>query len=202
VTVAIVAEAPGPGCLPGLAPILGPESRGRLQLLLVARAVRWALAAARGGQVALALAGEPAADVAATLPAGVRVLAGSRAGEALELVDAGLAPPLLIAGAVWPRLGAEHAAAAWADLDAGADAVFGPALDGGAYLVGFAQPAPELLALPGGPTGLARAMEVARERGWELGLLRHERALTGVDDAAAFLADPRLHPDVRAALRG
>jgi hypothetical protein len=47
---------------------------------------------------------------------------------------------------------------------------------------------------------MAGALEAARTRGEEIGLLRHERALAGVEDAEAFLADPRLAPEVRAAL--
>ena len=38
--------------------------------------------------------------------------------------------PLLLAGTACPRLGAAHAAAALADLEAGCDLVFGPTLDG------------------------------------------------------------------------
>jgi hypothetical protein len=47
-----------------------------------------------------------------------------------------------------------------------------------------------------------RALELARGLGHEVGLLRHERALATPDDAAAFLADPLLAPELRAALAG
>ena len=73
-------------------------------------------------------------------------------------------------------------------------------LDGGAYLVALAAPEPELLALPPAPAGLARALEDVRDRGQEIGLLRHERRLATPDDAAAYLADPLLGADVREAL--
>jgi glycosyltransferase A (GT-A) superfamily protein (DUF2064 family) len=192
VTVRIVAEAPAAACLPGLAPLLAPDARARLQRLLIARAARWAVAAARG-PVELALAGAADAALATALPRGVRIVAG--AGD--PVAGSG---PVLVAGAAWPRLGPEHAAAAWADLDAGAGAGFGPALDGGAYLVGLAEPDPELAILPQGPAGLPRAIEAARARGREVGLLRHERALADPDDAAAFLADPLLESSLRDAL--
>ena len=206
VTAVVVAEAPAPGCLPGLAPLLSELARVELQRLLVARAAAWAAAAAPGRAV-LALAGEPP-DGAAALPGGVEIVArpvAAAAGAAgAPLVreaarrfgDGGV----LVAGAAWPRLGPEHAAAALADLAAGAGSVFGPALDGGAYLVGLAEPVPELLGLPAGPAGLPRALEVARGLGHEVGLLRHERALATRHDAAAFLADPLLARELRAAL--
>jgi hypothetical protein len=195
VTVAILAEAPGPACLAGLAPRLDAAARRRLQLLLIARAVGWAAGATRGDRrVLLVLEGGAADDAAvvAALPAGVQVVAAG--------APARLPGPVLLAGAAWPRVGPEHAAAAWADLDAGAAAVYGPALDGGAYLLALAEPPPGPLALPAGPGGLGRAMEAARMRGEEIGLLRHERALADVEDLAAFMADPRLAPELRAAL--
>jgi len=108
----------------------------------------------------------------------------------------------VVAGAAWPRLGRGHAAAAYSDLRAGARAVFGPALDGGAYLVAVPDRATDLLSLPEGPAGLPRALETARTRGDEVGLLRHERELATPADAAAFLADPLLAPELRAALAG
>lgn len=191
-TAIVVADAPGPECLPGLAPLLGPDARARLQTALIARAASWAAAAARGRAV-LVLAGESTDALAAEPPPGVEVLHG--------VAPSRLATgPVLLAGAAWPRLGPEHAAAAWSDLDAGAVAAFGPALDGGAYLIALARPAPEQLALPVGPAGLPRAIEAARVHGDEIGLLRHERALVAPDDAVAFLADPLLDADLRALL--
>ena len=102
--------------------------------------------------------------------------------------------PLLLLAAVCPRLGAAHVATALDDLAAGCDAAYGPTLDGDWYLAGLAAPRRELLA--GSP------FAVAREHGLEVGLLRHERALRGPGDVAAFLADPLTPADVRAALAG
>ena len=182
--------------------MLDAAARSRLQLLLIARAARWAVAARARRRRLLVIEGEPAdeAALAAALPAGVRMLMGAGTGAARRAPRTPSAGRSSLAGAAWPRLGPEHAAAAWSDLDAGAAAVFGPALDGGAYLIAVAAPAPAPLALPAGPGGLARALEAARVRGDEIGLLRHERALVDVGDAAAFLADPRLAPELRAAL--
>jgi glycosyltransferase A (GT-A) superfamily protein (DUF2064 family) len=190
VTAIVIAAAPVPGCLPGLAPLLDEDARARLQARLIERAAAWAAGAARGPAV---VALEGATGNRVSLPAGVDVVDTS----ALADVADG---PVLLAGATWPRLGREHAAAAWEDLDAEAAGVFGPSLDGGAYLVGLRRPVPELLALPRGPAGLPGALEAARTHGGELGLLRYERQLAGRDDAAAFLADPLLAPDLRALL--
>jgi len=209
VTAVVVAESPVPGCLATLAPLLADAARAALQVVLVRRAAAWAVATAPGRAV-LALAGEPPAGLADRLPAGVAIVAGEAgaaagpAGAALVRAAAGRFGDgrVLVAGAAWPRLGAEHAAAALGDLAAGAASVFGPALDGGAYLVGLAEPVADLLLLPAGPAGLPRALELARGLGHEVGLLRHERALATPDDAAAFVADPLLAPELRAALTG
>jgi hypothetical protein len=245
VTLALVADAPGPCALPGLAPRLAPEARARLQLLLIRRAASWAVAAAARHAVLLVLGGGGEADVAAVLPRGVTVLrveggAGGVAGgtearaerdargaaggvEAaadrgmLRLVRAAAeqahSGPFVATAIALPRLGPEHVAAAWADLDAGVRVVFGPTLEGGAYLVGLADVAaeldarhgevlPGLLAPPGGPAGLGSAFETAHGGGDVVGLLRHERALVTPQDVTAFLADPLLDAELRAALTG
>jgi hypothetical protein len=220
VTAVVVAEAPAPGCLPGLSDLLDAEGRIRLQRALIRRAARWAAAAARGRAI-LVLAGEAGSarlaggprDGGAGDPFG---LAGDPDGALWTAVVSGpsenlsalvqnavqASGPLVVAGAAWPRLGPWHASGAWADLDAGIGAVFGPALDGGAYLVALAAPERELLGLPARPAGLMRSVEAARAHGHEVGLLRHERGLVTGDDAAAFLADPLLDPELRAALGG
>jgi hypothetical protein len=230
-TVVVLADAPDGECLPGLADLLAGDARARLQRLLVRRAAAWAAAAAPG-RVVLAVAGGGSEGLGIELPTGIAVVAsrGSSAGPgSATLVEAARAAagssgpvagpgsatpveaaragaggpgPLVLAGAAWPRVGAGHAAGALEDLAAGAAMVFGPALDGGAYLVALAPPLPARIELPAGPAGLPRALEAARGSGREIGLLRHERALAGPDDAAAFLADPLLAPELRAALRG
>jgi glycosyltransferase A (GT-A) superfamily protein (DUF2064 family) len=112
-----------------------------------------------------------------------------------EALPEALGPgPLLLLAAICPRLGAEHVGTALADLAAGCDAAYGPTLDGDWYLAGLAAPRRELL--------IGSPFAVAREHGLEVGLLRHERALRGPGDVAAFLADPLTPADVRGVLAG
>ena len=103
-----------------------------------------------------------------------------------------------------PRFRAAHAAGALGDLAAGCDVVFGPAIDGGLYLVGISRPLPELFALPE-QTWRHDAMGVAltaiRDVGYEVGILRAERALHRPADLRAALADPLLPGDMATILR-
>jgi glycosyltransferase A (GT-A) superfamily protein (DUF2064 family) len=109
---------------------------------------------------------------------------------------------------VWPvlaQLRAEHASGALEDLASGADLVLGPVIDGGLYLLGLARPLGELLDLPDeawlGRDAMPVALAAASESGLEVGLLRAERALRGLADVGAALADP-LTPGPIAALLG
>jgi glycosyltransferase A (GT-A) superfamily protein (DUF2064 family) len=92
------------------------------------------------------------------------------------------------------------------DLSEGADASFGPGMDGGWYLVALARPHDALLALLDeaidGPDVMGRTLSVATEARLEVGLLRMERLLRGPGDALALGADPLTPADVRSALRG
>lgn len=112
--------------------------------------------------------------------------------------------PLLLVGVGVVRLGPDHAADALSDLAAGSDVSFGPANDGGYYLLALARPLPELFEIPaeawGGPLVLPRTLEIASKLGLEGGLLRMERELARPEDAAALLADPLTPPEVRALL--
>jgi rSAM/selenodomain-associated transferase 1 len=202
-----MARAPEPGrCKTRLEPLLGPDGCARLQAVLLRRAAAWAADVADGAFVAYD--GDRAA-VAACVPEGVRLLPqrGEDFGERLRnaVADAFAGAPLLVVGTDLPRLGAEHAVAAFADLAAGADVTLGPAADGGYYLIGLAAPRPELFALPaeawGGPTVLPRTLAAAHELGLEVGMLRMERDLDTPRDARALLADPLTPAEVAAALR-
>jgi glycosyltransferase A (GT-A) superfamily protein (DUF2064 family) len=108
---------------------------------------------------------------------------------------------------VWPdlpRFRVAHAAGALEDLSSGCDVVLGPAIDGGLYLVGIARPLPELFALPEQTWRgdvMAVALTAIRDVGYEVGILRAERALHRPADVRAALADPLLPGDVARILR-
>ena len=206
----MLADAPrSPAALAALDPLLGAQGRARLQAALLALAAGWAAAVTPGrATIAVEPAGA-AADVAALTP-GVRVepQAGGHPGERVAAAVAAAfdrhGGPVLVAGAGVPRLSPAHAAAALGDLAGGAEASFGPAMDGGWYLTALAAPRPELFDLAAevwqGPVVMARTLEVAQRLGMEVGLLRMERRLVTAGDARALLADPLTPPAVRAAL--
>jgi hypothetical protein len=112
--------------------------------------------------------------------------------------------PLLVAAAEAPRLTLAHAQAALGDLADGADATFGPAMDGGWYLAGLAHPHAAVLALLEeaieGEDVMGRTLGVALEAHLEVGLLRMERLLRTARDAAALRIDPLVPERVRRAL--
>jgi rSAM/selenodomain-associated transferase 2 len=96
------------------------------------------------------------------------------------------------------RLTAEHATEALERLEH-ADVVFGPALDGGYYLVGHKRPEPALFDLPpqgwGGPDVLDRSLAAAHAAGLTTALIRQERDLDTPEDADALRdQDPELAP--------
>jgi glycosyltransferase A (GT-A) superfamily protein (DUF2064 family) len=201
----VVARAPSPAAKPELVPLLGAERCAALQALLLRRAAAWAAEVAPG---AAFVAVEGAlAEVTALLPPGVTAFPQQR-GEPSAVLAAAIARvgrgPLLIAGTDCPRLGAAHARAALADIDAGCAVVIGATLEGGWYLAGLREPRAELLTVApeawqrGG--GIALVLRRAAELGAEVGMLSHERLLATPADAAAMLADPLLPDELRAAL--
>lgn len=127
-----------------------------------------------------------------------------QAGESLSAVAsrafAAGGGPLLIARpelAVWRPL---HGQSALSDLADGCGVAIGPMFDGGFYLVGLAEPRPELLELRHGPDALNQAFAAAHAAGIEVGLLRTERGLRSTADVAAAVADPLLDEELRAIL--
>lgn len=202
--VLVIASAPRAGAVKrALEPLLGPAGCAALQAVLIRRAAAWAVQVAPGTAFFAVAGGANADEVRALLPRGVRAFAADGATEDERLADAVARigrGPLLVAGSDCPRLGPAHAAAALGDLAAGCDAVFGATLEGGWYLAGLREPRAELLSAAAPTSGFGAVLQRAAELGAEVGLLRHERLLLTPADAAAFLADPILPRDVRAAL--
>jgi glycosyltransferase A (GT-A) superfamily protein (DUF2064 family) len=115
------------------------------------------------------------------------------------------AGPVLVASVLAPRLTAVHARLALVDLDGGAQATFGPGMDGGWYLAGLREPHEALLELLGervaGADVMARLLAVSAAADLEVGVLRMERLLGSARDVAALQADPLTPERVRTALR-
>lgn len=208
----VMAKAPRVGEVKTrLEPLLGAEGCARLQALLLARAARWAVDVAPGAAFVAFTPEESLAEVGALVPAGTDLFAqegadlGARLAAATARAFAMHDGPLLTVGTDLATLEPRHAAAALDDLADGIDVTFGPAFDGGYYLIGLREPHPEVFALPseawGGPRVLQLSLQAAAEAGLSLGMLRGERDLDTPADARAALADPRFPDDIAAALR-
>ena len=194
--ILVMAKAPVPGRVKTrLEPVFTAAECAEIQEALIDRTLRWALEVAPEATV-LALDG-PQIDV----PAGVRTIPqnGAELGERLGNATAEAFPetggPLLVVG-VDTRLTPAHAEAARAQLGAGAEAVFGPAVDGGYYLLGLARPMPELFAVDPGEWGGERVLELSLAAAWAAGhrtaLIHPERDLDTPADAAALEDDPEI----------
>jgi len=112
--------------------------------------------------------------------------------------------PLLVIGTDMPLLGRADAETAERALAGGADAVFGPAADGGYWLVGLRAPHPAVFELRddwGGPRVLERSLALAAGLGLRTELLDERRDLDDPGDARALLARPDLPARVAALLR-
>jgi rSAM/selenodomain-associated transferase 1 len=207
--VVVMAKAPRAGlCKTRLEPLLGAEGCARLQAALVRRAAAWAAAA---GEAFVAFTpGDAREEIAALAPGATLVeQSGGDLGERLAGVTAAVSErhdgPLMLVGVDTPQLGPFHAESALDDLRGGVDVTFGPAADGGYYLVGMREPHPEVFALPsetwGGPEVFARSMAAAHQAGLSFGMLRAERDLDDEDDVRAFLVDPLTPPEIAELLR-
>jgi hypothetical protein len=206
-----MAKAPRPGSVKTrLEPMLGAEGCARLQAALIEAAAAWASEAAPGrAWVAYGPDGAREEELRPHLPGGVRSFPdcagdlGDRLAAATSRVLNGCPEPLLVVGTDMPTLSRAHAREAEAVLRGGADVVFGPALDGGYWMVGLARPCPDLFELGGawgGPHVLERSLEIAAARGLRAELLGAERDLDDASDARALAGHPRLPAPVAAAL--
>lgn len=211
--VVVMSKAPRPGAVKTrLGPQLGPIRCAELQAVLLGRAVATALASAPGRVVVAVDPPAAVPEVAARLPASLEVIAqaGTNIGERMAAAagyafDAGCRPVVVI-GTDVPRLRPGHLLGARGMLGSGKDVVFGPALDGGYYLVGLSAPSHAVFAIDaaswGGPLVLRASTAAADAAGLTTGFLEPLRDLDTPEDAAAHLASPDLSPEIRRALRG
>jgi glycosyltransferase A (GT-A) superfamily protein (DUF2064 family) len=201
-TVVLMVRAPRRGEVRrALEPLLGASGCVALQSALIAQAAAWAHQVAPG---AVHVAHDPPdaapelrrlVGEAAMFPQNGEGIAGRLADAAARIFSQRRGPVLV----VWPdlpRLRPEHAVAALDDLANGCDVVLGPTFDGGFYMVGLSRPLPSLFALPEGSwrgsDAIALGLAAAADAGFEVGILRAERALHRPADIRAALADPTL----------
>lgn len=206
----VIAKAPRPGlCKTRLEPLLGADGCARLQAVLVRRAASWAAAV---GDVYVAFTPADAREEMAALAPGATLIEqadgdlGDRLAAAIaEVLAARGGGPVVLVGVDTPQLDASHAEAALDDLRAGVDVTFGPATDGGYYLVGMSEPHPEVFDLPseawGGSEVFGLTLAAAAGAGLSLGMLRSERDLDDASDVRAFLADPLMPGELAELLR-
>lgn len=209
-TVVVMAKAPTPGAVKTrLQPLLGAAGCARLQVVLIQQVVAVARALAPG-QTWVAVDPPAGMEAVAALAPGAGVLCqargdlGQRMAAAAKEVHARGPGPVLVVGTDIPTLSPEILTTAAAMLDADHDVVFGPAVDGGYYLVGMTRPRPELFALPpelwGGPGVLAASLDAAARTRLRVGMLPELSDLDTPADAAALLADPASPRDIAALL--
>ena len=197
--VIVIAEAPVPGRLkPRLAPPLRPRDAALVAEAALADTLHVVATAAVNRRV-IALDGAPGD----WLPAGFRVI-GQRGGGlderlAAAFADAYAAAPLsmVLIGMDTPQVTAGMLSDAVASLESGeADAVFGPATDGGCWLIGLRRPDRSLLA--GVPMSAPQAGRVLLERLAGAGLrVALAPRLTGVDTFDGAEQVTREIPDSR-----
>lgn len=210
--ILVMARAPRPGrTKTRLEPMLGPAGCAQLQAVLIARAAATACQAAPGAVHFVLDPPGSAGEVGALLPSGVAVFEqcgndlGQRMAHAVARVHAEHGGPIVVIGTDIPALTADHLRAALALLEGGADAVFGPAFDGGYYLVAVHRPVAALFDLDpvlwGGSMVLAASLTAARAARLRVSLLARLRDLDTPADALALLVDGGLPVEIERVLR-
>ncbi len=202
----VMAKAPRPGAVKTrLSPLLGPLGCAALQAALISEAARWAVEVAPGAAyLAYGPDGAREEELRPHVPDAIELFPdgagdlGDRLAYATGRILRERTGPLLVVGTDMPLLSRAHANDAGQAL-AAADVCFGPALDGGYWLVGLSRPCPQLFALGsawGGADVLERSLELAWRAGLTVALLRTERDLDDADDARALLGEEALAPRI------
>jgi hypothetical protein len=163
--VIVIAEAPVPGLVrAGLTPPLRPEAAALVEAAALADTLD-VVAATRAARRVIALDGAPGP----WLPRGFDVISQRGGGPderlAAAFADAHAAAPLpmVLIGTDTPQVTMDMLADAVASLESGeADAVFGPATNGGFWLLGLRRPDRSLLA--GAPMSSPEAGRIVLER--------------------------------------
>lgn len=205
--VLVMAKVPRPGSVKTrLAPLLGHEHCARLQALLIRRATELACSVAAGATYVAFDPADGEAEIARLVPDKVILFPqigahlGERLAAATRHVFAARSGPLVVIGTDIPLLAPDHLYGAIGKLETGLDTVFGPADDGGYYLVGMARSTPLLFAIDpelwGGPRVLMASLERVRTTGMSTSLLGPLRDLDTIEDARALLLEPELPGDV------
>lgn len=121
---------------------------------------------------------------------------GERMALAVEEAFAGGARRAVVIGADCPALSAGRIRSAFRELAGAADAVFGPAVDGGFYLAGLGAPAPRLFSDIewSAPSVLSEVLSRCRREGMTYALLPVESDVDTADDLAALGRWVRTHP--------
>ncbi len=176
-----------------LEPLLGPGGCARLQVELI----RHTLAVVPAG-THVACDGPVDAGEHPTF-----AQHGGHLGERLTHAVDRVGAPVLVVGTDLPSLTRDDLRAAKRALDA-ADVVFGPAADGGYWLIGLRRALPALFAIDaelwGGPDVLEASLARAHAGGLRTALLDERCDLDTPADARALLADPRTPPAIAACL--
>lgn len=198
--VLVMARAPIPGRVKTrLQPRLGPVGCARLQAALIHHTV---LLAQQVAPTSTYLALDPwdsTAELTGLIPSSVSIIAqhgtdlGARMCAAVGAVMGRPRRPVVVIGTDAPTLTETHLRAAADHVVSGDNVVFGPAVDGGYYLVALDRPRPEVFAIDprlwGGPNVLSASLMAARTAGLRVGLLERLRDLDRPADAEAFLRD-------------
>ena len=206
----VIAKAPRPGlCKTRLEPLLGADGCAALQAELVRRAAAWA--AAVGTPYVAFTPADAREEMAALAPEGTRLIEqadgdlGDRLAAATGFVLDEHGGPVVLIGVDTPQIKPQVGRQAIEDLRSGVDVTFGPAADGGYYLVGLKDKHPEVFDLPadkwGGSEVFELSLAAAHAAGLQLAMLRAERDLDDEEDARAMLADPLTPPEIAALLR-